>query len=44
MKKQKESKMILKIADASQINQILALYKKVIEIVKKLLLLVLVGI
>ena len=35
MKKQKESKMILKIAEASQINQILSLYKKVIEIVAK---------
>ena len=35
MEKQKESKMILKIAEASQINQILSLYKKVIDIVAK---------
>ena len=35
MKKQTENKMILKIADTSQINQILELYKLVIEGVSK---------
>ena len=35
MEKQTENKMILKLADTSQINQILELYKLVIEGVSK---------